>query len=50
VVEALELVPAGCDGSLDAVADRVLAAAQTAGVAGDDVSLLLVRVPAAGGQ
>jgi len=50
VVEALELVPAGCDGSLDAVADRVLAAAQTAGEAGDDVSLLLVRVPAAGGQ
>ncbi len=26
------------------------AAAQTAGEAGDDVSLLLVRVPAAGGQ
>lgn len=50
VVEALELVPAGCDGSLDAVADRVLAAAQTAGEAGDDVSLLLVRVPAADGQ
>ncbi|MBW3639054.1 MAG: serine/threonine-protein phosphatase [Actinobacteria bacterium] len=50
VVEALELVSAGCDGSLDAIADCVLAAAQTAGEAGDDVSLLLVRVPATGGQ
>ncbi len=46
VVELLELVSGGCDGSLEQVADRVLAAALTAGEAGDDVSLLLVRVPA----
>lgn len=48
-VEPAALASAGCEGSLDAVADRLLAAAQTAGAAGDDVSLLLVRVPAADG-
>ncbi len=45
-VEPLVLVPAGCEGSLEQVADDILAAAQAAGEAADDVSLLLVRVPA----
>ncbi len=50
VVEPCGLMADGCHGSLEQVADRVLAAAQSVGDAGDDVSLLLVRVPAASGQ
>jgi serine phosphatase RsbU (regulator of sigma subunit) len=42
-VDPLDLVPADRAGDLEDLAERVLAAAEAVGPAGDDVSLLLVR-------